>query len=56
MENIDNKMINENLINYWMEKKRQYQQNLNNGIGDCNSIIILIERINKKLDKLIKDA
>lgn len=37
---------------FWMEKKRVYQMNLYNGFGDSTSIKILLQKIDKKLQKI----
>ena len=41
-------------IQYWLDTKKAYKLNLNNGIGHRNSIIELIEKIDKKLVNLNK--
>jgi hypothetical protein len=39
---------------YWMNKKIAYEHNLRNGIGDTVTIKFLLDKINKKLEKICK--
>lgn len=41
-------------IDFWFLKKRLYLINLKNDSGHAESINILVEKIDKKLEKLIK--
>ena len=40
-------------IKYLLDTKKAYELNLKNGIGHKNSIVQLIEKIDKKLDNLL---
>ena len=39
---------------FWMKKKIAYEHNLRNGIGDTVTIKFLLDKINKKLEKICK--
>ena len=41
-------------IQYLLNTKKNYEYNLKNGIGHQKSIIQLLEKINEKLDEIMK--
>jgi len=41
--------------NYWINVKTAYEINLKNNVGHTPSIRLLLEKINKKLEKLCTD-
>ncbi len=45
----------ESEYNYWIERKKAYENSLSRNIGHTPSIQILLEKINKKLDTIIKN-
>ena len=40
-------------IQYWLDTKKAYEYNLKEGFGHKKSIIQLLDKINKKLDKMV---
>ena len=40
-------------MQYWLDTKKIYEDNLKNGIGHQKSIIQLLDKINTKLDKMV---